>query len=146
MAILNYTTQIKAEKTIMEIQQTLVKHGASKIVTDYDGMNPKAVTFCLVLNGNVVGYALPANYSGVLKSMKKDNKVPRRLVTEEQALRVSWRIIKDWVEAQMALVQAELADVAEVFLPYAITKSGNTLYKEIESTGMLMLQSGEGNI
>jgi hypothetical protein len=34
-----------------------------------------------------------------------------------------------------------LADIAEIFLPYAITKSGNTLYKEIESTGMLMLQS-----
>jgi hypothetical protein len=34
MAILNYTTSIKCEKTIMEIQQCLVKHGATKIVTD----------------------------------------------------------------------------------------------------------------
>ena len=140
MGILNYTTQIKSEKTIMEIQQILVKHGATKIVTDYEGTQPKAVTFCLILNGNVVGFSLPANYSGVLKAMKKDPKIPNRLLTEDQAIRVSWRIIKDWVEAQMALVQAELADVAEVFLPYAITKTGNTLYNEIEKTGMLMLQ------
>jgi hypothetical protein len=140
MGILNYTTQIKSEKTIMEIQQTLVKHGATKIVTDYEGTQPKAVTFCLMLNGNIVGFSLPANYSGVFKAMKKDPKVPKRLLTEEQAIRVSWRIIKDWVEAQMALVQAELADVAEVFLPYAITKTGDTLYNEIEKTGMLMLQ------
>ena len=132
MPILNYTTQIKAEKTLMEIQQILVKNGATKIVTDYEGMNPKAVTFCLVLNGNLVGYSLPVNYKGVLSAMKRDSKVPRKMVTEEQAIRVSWRIIKDWVEAQIAIVQAELASMPEVFLPYAITPSGNTLYKEIE--------------
>ena len=140
MAILNYTTQIKAEKTIMEIQQSLVKHGATKIIIDYEGQNPKAVTFCLMLNDKIVGYALPANYTGVLKSMRKSPKIPKNLLTEEQALRVSWRIIKDWVEAQMALVEAELADVAEVFLPYAITKNGNTLFKEIEKTGVLLLE------
>jgi hypothetical protein len=141
MAILNYTTSIKAEKTIMEIQQCLVKHGASKIVTDYTDQIPTAVTFCLVLNDNMVAFALPANYSGVLKSMRNDKKVPKRLLTDEQALRVSWRIIKDWVEAQMALVEAQLADVAEVFLPYAITKNGNTLYEEIGSSGLLMIES-----
>ena len=140
MAILNYTTQIKAEKTIMEIQQVLVKHGAMKIVTDYEGQSPKAVTFCLMINNKMVGYSLPANYSGVLKSMKKSPKVPRRLLTEEQALRVSWRIIKDWVEAQMALVEAELADIPEVFLPYALTKNGNTLYKEIQVNGLQLLE------
>lgn len=140
MGILNYSTKIKSEKTIMEIQQILVKHGATKIVTDYDGTNPKAVTFCLMLNGNIVGYSLPANYSGVLKAMKKDSKIPKSFHNEEQAMRVSWRIIKDWIEAQMAIVEAELADMAEVFLPYAITKNGNTLYNEIEKNGMLMLQ------
>ncbi len=142
MAILNYTTKIKAEKTIMEIQQILVKHGATKIVTDYEGGVPKAVTFCLMLNNKIIGYSLPANYSGVLKSMKK-SPISKRLLTEEQAVRVSWRIIKNWVEAQMALVEAHLADVPEVFLPYAITKNGNTLYKEIESTEILMLDASQ---
>lgn len=142
MAILNYTTSIDYEKTIMEIQKCLVKHGATKITTDYTDQTPTAVTFCLILNGNLTGFLLPANYSGVLKSMKSDSKIPRRLLTDEQALKVSWRIIKTWVEAQMAIVDAQLADVAEVFLPYAITKNGKTLYKEIESNGMLLLKGG----
>jgi len=73
--------------------------------------------------------------------MKLDKKVPRRLHTDEHALKVSWRIIKDWVEAQMAIVEANLADVAEVFLAYAITKHGTTLYKEMQSNDMLLLQS-----
>lgn len=55
-------------------------------------------------------------------------------------MRTSWRIIKDWVEAQMAITEAGLADVAEVFLPYAITK-GTTLYKSIKSNGMMMLEA-----
>src|SRR5687768_1450223 len=99
MAILNYTTSIDSEKTISEIQKCLVKHGATKIVTDYQGGLPSAVTFCLVIDGNMVAFSLPANYFGVLTAMRKDHKVPRRLCTDEQALRVSWRIVKDWVEA-----------------------------------------------
>lgn len=143
MPLLNYTTQIDFEKTIQEISKILVKHGATKISTDYKDNIPVAVTFCLVLNGNMVGFALPANYDGVLKAMQKDGNVPKKLLTKEQALRVSWRIIKDWTEAQVALTQAKLAEMAEVFLPYAITKHGNTLYKEIQENGMLMLNSGQ---
>ncbi len=139
MAILNYTTSIDCEKSIGEIQKCLVKHGAHKIVTDYENGMPSSVTFCLTLNGNTVGFSLPANYSGVLRAMRNDRKVPRSKCTEEQAQRVSWRIVKDWVEAQMAIVESQLADMAEVFLPYAITKNGNTLYKEVQSNGMLML-------
>lgn len=140
MAILNYTTQIECEKSIGEIQKCLVKHGAHKIVTDYEKGLPSAVTFCLTLNDRMVGFSLPANYSGVLRAMQKDGNVPRSKCTPEQAQRVAWRIVKDWVEAQMAIVEAQLADMAEVFLPYAITKNGTTLYKEVQSNGMLMLQ------
>lgn len=140
MPILNYTTSIDSEKTIAEITKILVKSGANKIVADYKDGIPTGVTFCLMVDGRMVGFCLPANYEGVLMAMKKDNKVPQRACTKEQALRVSWRIVKDWVEAQMAIVEAKLADVAEVFLPYAITKSGNTLYQEIKSgEGMKLL-------
>ena len=141
MPILNYTTQIKTEKTIMEIQQILVKQGATKIVTDYSDGLPIAVTFWLKLNDQMIAFSLPANYSGVLISMRKNKKVPKRLLTDDQALRVSWRIIKNWVEAQTAIVEAQLAEMAEVFLPYAITKNGSTLYKEISSSNMLMLKT-----
>jgi len=139
MAILNYTTKISADKTIGEIQKILVSHGATKIVSDYQGTIPVAVTFALPVNGNLVAFSLPANYAGVLKAMKNDKSVTRSQCTDEQALRVSWRIIKDWVEAQMAIVEAQLADIAEVFLPYAITKNGTTVYNEIKGNGMLMI-------
>lgn len=141
MAILNYTTSISHEKTISEIMKCLVRHGATKIVADYKGQVPVAITFCLSVKNSLIAFSLPANYNGVLNAMRRDHNVPRRLLTEEQALKVSWRIVKNWVEAQMAIVEAELAQIEEVFLPYAITKSGMTLYDELNSNGMRMLQN-----
>ncbi len=139
MAILNYTTSVDCEKTISEIQKCLAKHGATKIVTDYENSIPSSVTFCLPINGRMIGYVLPANYRGVLKTMKNDKKVPNSKCTEEQARRVSWRIVKDWVQAQMAIVESEQADMAEVFLPYAVTKTGDTMYQYIQKTPNLFL-------
>ncbi len=141
MAILNYTTKIDSQKTILEIQQILVKHGATKIVSDYEGDLISSLTFCIDMNGNTVAFKLPCNYDGVLQIMKKDKKVPNSLCTKEQSLRVSWRILKTWIEAQMALVEINMVDLAEVFLPYAITKNGTTVYQEIISgNGMLLLK------
>ena len=135
MAILNYTTSISYEKTIGEIQQCLVKHGAMKFVTDYASKNgvmiPSSVTFAIFIQERMIFFSLPAKYDGVLKAMKSDKKVPKKLLTEEQALRVSWRIIKDWVVAQMAIVQAGCAEMSEVFLPYAVTKTGRTVYQDM---------------
>ena len=126
----------------MEIQQCLVKHGATKITIDFSGQLPVAITFCLKLHDNVIGFSLPSNHDGVLKAMESDKNISKKYLNEEQALKVSWRIIKTWVDAQMAIVEAQLADMAEVFLPYAVTKSGSTLYKELKYKEILMLQEG----
>lgn len=143
MAILNYTTEIDALKSIGEVSAILVRNGAKKISTDYDDQgNPVGVTFCLIFDGRLIGYCLPCNYAGVLRAMANDKKIPRSKCTEAQAIRVSWRIIKDWVEAQMAIVQANVAVIEEVFLPYALTKNGNTVYKEIKANASQFLLEG----
>lgn len=140
MPILNYTTSIDHNKTIGEITTCLVAHGANKIVVDYDGDRlSAAVTFMVPTPRGNVFFSLPCNYGNVLKAMEKNKKVPRSQCNKAQAIRVAWRIVKDWVEAQMAIVEAELAAVEEVFLPYAITKKGNTLYKEIQDSNILAL-------
>jgi hypothetical protein len=139
MPILNYTTKIDSYKTISEIQQILSKNGGKKMIIDNNNAGlPIALTFCVDWRGAQLAFALPCNFEGVLKAMKRSSNVPRSLCTEEQALRVGWRIIKDWVAAQMAIVESELASMAEVFLPYAVTKTGTTLYKYIENDSRLL--------
>lgn len=138
MAILNYTTSIDSEKSILEIQKCLSKRGANKIITDYKNGQPEELTFCLERNGQMIAFSLPANYNGVFKAMEKDKSVPRSKCNEQQARRVAWRILKDWVIAQMAIVDAQMAEMAEVFFPYALTKAGVRLYSALNSNQVLM--------
>ena len=139
MPILNYTTTIKPIKTIGEITQALVERKANKIVVDYENTIPVALTFQLVHKSTPILFSLPANVEGVYECLKKQ-KVPKKYQTKDQASRTAWRILKVWIDAQMAIIDAEIVTPAQVFLPYAVTKSGNTLYEEIESTNLLLNQ------
>ncbi len=140
MPILNYTTKIEVSKTISEINATLTKAGAERIMQVNDeNKNPSAIQFSLTWRGKPVAFELPCKFEGVLKSMQNNRKVPRHQCTKEQALRVGWRIIKVWIDAQMAIVEAEVAELAEVFLPYALTNTGKTLFKNIEENPTLLL-------
>ena len=44
-----------------------------------------------------------------------------------QATRTAWRIVKDWVEAHIALVETQMVTAPQVFLPYAVMRDGRTL-------------------
>lgn len=139
MAIKNYTTKIDAYKTISEIQKLLSKSGANKIIIDNDSAgNPIGLTFTIDWNGQQNAYSLPCNFTGVLRSLKKSN-VPKSFQNEEQALRIGWRVILDWVPAQLAFREAEMASLPEIFLPYAVTKNGETLFKYIENNQHILL-------
>ena len=52
---------------------------------------------------------------------------------------MTWRIIKDWLNAQLALIEVGQAEMAEVFLPYALTNTGQTLFQRFTEEGALML-------
>lgn len=84
-------------------------------------------------------FKLPCNFEGVFKTMLRERKVnkyqwERDPKNKEQARRIAWRIIKDWVAAQMALIEAEQASLAQVFLPYAVInqngKAGITAFDQ----------------
>lgn len=140
MPLLNYTTKISADKTVAEIQAILVRAGAMAIMTEYD-VNAVLVgiSFKIATPFGPTAYSLPCDVAAVNRILDKQmraGKVPRRLVTTEQASRVGWRIIKDWIEAQLALVQTQMVTLDQVFLPYARTNTGETVYQRYIGAGM----------
>lgn len=138
MPILNYTTTINPLKTVGEIQEKLVKAGVVSISVSYDdSRQPDALVFAVLVRGELVNFKLPSNWQGVFNAMKRDRSVPPRYKSEDQARRVAWRIIKDWVEAQLAIIQAGLATLPEVFLPYAVMSNGLTVYQQFEQGRLL---------
>ena len=141
MAILNYTTTIDAFKTVSEIEYILIKHGAKSIMKNYDGGTVTALSFLIDTGVQQIPIRLPAkidNCLNVLRKEKKEN--PRKQIkdTREQAERVAWRILKDWVEAQMALMDIEMVRFEEIFLPYIETNTGQTLYERLEEKQFLL--------
>ena len=62
----------------------------------------------------------------------------------EQVYRTAWRIIKDWVEAQLALLETEMVHFEEVFMPY-ILSGRDTLYQALSEGRMNALPAEEGN-
>lgn len=133
MPILRYTTQIEAVKTVGEIQGILAAAGAESVLTEY---GPTGLVAALSFRMNTVNgqlaFRLPCRTAGVLKRLEA-GEVPKRLQNEKQAARVSWRILKNWVEAQLAIVETEHAELAEVFLPYMQDpKTGRTVYENLK--------------
>jgi hypothetical protein len=143
MSLLNYTTQVDAFRTISEISQVLAKVGASAVMHDYDSNGfIVALSFRIKLNDTNIAFKLPTDWRPVLKVLEQDPKVPAKLVSQEQALRVAWRITLRWVEAQAAFIETMMVTTAQVFLPYAVTKDGSSLYQYIASNQGLLLQEG----
>ena len=144
MPLLNYTTKIAVGKTVTEIQTILAKAGAASVRTDYEKGEPVAIYFLVTINGALVPFRLPADWQGTYKIISKDWSIPRSLRTEEQAKRVAWRVLKGWVEAQMAFIEFGQASMAQLFLPHAIRRDGRTFYGEVATSPVsLLLPEGE---
>ncbi len=140
MPILNYTTSISTEKTAAEIQKKLAGAKAQAVMCEYDDDGiMSAMSFRIKSASGILSFRLPSNMDGVYKSLCNNNKVPARLQTHEQAARVAWRILKVWVEAQIAIIEAQMADIEEIFLPYVQDPTGKTLYEIIKDNGYKLL-------
>lgn len=130
MPILNYTTKVPADKTASEIMAMLAAHGARQVMMDFgDDHQPVALKWRLETGGDSLAFSLPINVDKVFEVLTRQrvltNSPDRR---REQAQRTAWRIVKEWVGAQLALIETEMVSMDEVFLPYMLAGE-RTLYQ-----------------
>lgn len=140
-ALLNYTTQIDVHKTLGEIQGLLAKAKARRISIDYENGEPVGVSFVIETPIGLQPFRLPMNGEAVFKVLSRGyqrGNVQRRFVTREQAARVGWRIIKDWLAAQVAIIETEMVTLDEVMLPYLVHESGKTLYEAFRDSQLAL--------
>lgn len=141
MPLLNYTTKVDVYATLGAIQGQLVKHGAKKIMQDYDDDGHIiALSFMIETPFGPRGIRLPANVDAVHAVLTRQKVKCDR----EQAERVAWRIVKDWVEAQMAILESEMVQMDEIFLPYMLNNSGRTVFQAYKNDQRLLGDGGEG--
>lgn len=147
--LLNYTTNISAEKTISEIQKILAKSGANAILTEYDDQGAiVALSFKVLVNNQPLGFRLPTSWQSVYAVLERQHRTNTRVkATKDQALRVAWRITKDWVEAQLALIESQMAKTEQIFLPYLVTNhaTNETLYDRLAQSRFLLPAAKDSN-
>jgi hypothetical protein len=148
-APLNYTTKISVHKTVAEVQQLLAAHGAARVGIDYADSRPSGVSFSLVTPHGPRLFTLPVNVDamhqllirrdkrGELRSGSKADRTSR-----EQAERVAWRVIKDWLAAQLAIVETEMVQLDQVMLPYLHVNGDRTLYQSDREQELRAIEGG----
>lgn len=139
--LLNFSTSIDAAKTLGEIMGILSAHRISRLQVLYDEGVPSGLMFATNRDGRELGFRLPANINAVYETLHRQyraGKIRLGYATKEQAGRVAWRILKDWIEAQIALIETGMVTTEEVFLPYMLTDGDRTVF-EVMAASQLML-------
>jgi len=131
MALLNYTTTIAASKTISEMQTLLAAAGADSIAVHYVDGTASGLTFSLRTKYGPQLFTLPVDVAAVQKVLGKQRPTSMsqtKFYSPEHAERVAWRVAKTWLEAQLAIVQVQMATIDQVMLPYMHVGPNLTMY------------------
>ena len=152
MPTLNYTTAVPVARTVSEIQELLVRHSASHVAIGYRDRLPVSVSFTLVSPHGKRIYSLPVDIDAVhhlllaqVEAGELRSSPPKGgWATPQHAARVAWRVIKDWLEAQLAIIDAQMTTLDCVMLPYLHTGSTDqrTLYEVYRAREQEALEVG----
>jgi hypothetical protein len=77
-------------------------------------------------------FQLPARLAQVEKILAAKHRRTKPEQIREQAAMTGWRIIRDWLEAQLAMIQVGLVTMPEIFLSYAQFEQGQTVYERLK--------------
>ena len=148
MAILNYTTTVDSFKTVSEIEYILVKHNAKSIMKNYDGESITGLSFLIDTGVQQIPVRLPVKVDECFEVLKQEKKKGTKNIkaTREQAERVAWRILKDWVATQMALLDMQMVRFEEIFLPYIETDNGQTVFERLKEKQFLIETNDESKL
>lgn len=142
----NYTSTVPASTSMAKIEANLVEAGATDISKSYDGNKVcSAIRFRMVVNDQPLFFQLPANVDScfnVLWDNVINKQRAKKQVYIDQAQRTAWKIVSDWVEIQLAMIQLEQAKPLQVFLPYVYDPTSNTTLYERMSSNMKLLTAG----
>lgn len=144
--VANYTTGIPATQSLTEMTQMLAASGAASVTTEYDGGTPTALRFTIATPHGPRWFTLPANVDGVLELLSRKQRAGafkaarKKYDTREQAERVAWRVLRDWLRAQLTLVDAGLVNLTTAMLAHVhADDEGHTLaelYAEREQAAL----------
>jgi hypothetical protein len=134
MVLKNYTSQVPASRSIAAIEAKLAHHNAHQILKKYDERKRvSAIAFIVKVNGADLPFQLPARVKQCEQVLRAQVRRPQPGTFERikaQAERTAWKIVSDWIDAQMAMIELSQVEFMEVFLPYVYDVANDQTYFE----------------
>jgi hypothetical protein len=143
MNLKNYTSSVPASTSVDRIERRLVAIGAKNVNKEYKDGTLIGIKFLIDVNGNTIGFELPARIEVVFDVLYREYRKPTaetKKRVSEQAVRTAWKIISDWVEIQASMIYLEQAEILQVFLPYALMPNGKSVYTNVIDSGLKLLK------
>jgi hypothetical protein len=151
---LNYTTKIPARRTAGECLDLLAEAGALAVAVEYEDREPAGLIF--TLNTPAAGrqhFTMPVDVAGMAAVLAKmlaagpphvSRAELNRMAGTGHARNVAWRVVRDWLAAQLAIIAAGMATLDQVMLPYMQVRGGGTLYELVAARGPAAIEAGGG--
>ncbi len=149
MPIKNYTSAVPVSRSTQYIEDKLVRHGARNIMKLYNEKKQlTGICFIIPVNGKDIPFKLPARVDNCEKVLKGAVHRPKPGTYErirEQAERTAWKLVSDWVDIQMSLIELDQVEFIEVFLPYVYDpREEKTYFEKIKGNGLLQITEHAG--
>ena len=145
MPLKNYTSSVPAIRSIAQIEAKLASKGARQILKEYDVEgHVTSIAFILEIEGVELPFKLPARIENCETILKGDLSPRARPETVKkvpaQAERTAWKIVLDWVEVQMSMIELAQVEFLEIFLPYLFNAgTKQTYFETIKEKGIRKL-------
>lgn len=160
MFLKNYTSDVPVAQTVHKIEQLLIRCGVTGILKEYHPNIQGKITALIFSINFAVGQPwqirVPVDEEKALQCLWLDyadgdklnpsgteiqwnpRKKKKRADFREQAERTAWKIMQDWIEVQLSMIQMQQADFQQVFLPY-VWDGKQTLYDRVKMNGYAAL-------
>jgi hypothetical protein len=127
----NYTTEVTSSRSIEAIEKLLVSFGATNIMKEYSPSGKcEAVSFIVEMDGMKLPFRLPAKVKECYVWLRKKKPNSQDKTILEQAERIVWKQIHEWVHLQISMIELQQADKLEIFFPYLYDVSKRETYYE----------------
>ena len=145
----NYTTKVAATKTASEIQELLAAHGVERIGLTYKKGRPAGIAFEATTDLGPQAFQLPIDVDAMHQLLRREKAAGRlpgisaALADDrEHAERVAWRVVAEWLRAQMTLVASRMATLDQVMMPYLVVDGGRSMYSVYREQQLRELTAG----
>jgi len=144
MPLKNYTSGISADRSISYIEAKLAGHKATQILKIYSPEGTvDAICFIARIGEVDMPFRLPCQVAAVERTLRANMRRPRPETLRkigDQARRTAWKILADWIDAQMAMIELSQVELMEVFLPYVYDHGRQqTYFQSIKEHGFKAL-------